>query len=226
MKFTSALTILALTSPVAYGRRPSRRARSVEKGGPRRHLSHRPHSVKKDVPGRHLREQPHAKETEQNKAGKVHKCGDPHPFPILESGCPCFKLDTIVTQMNDVGTSDGCEFYESHYDYDDGGFEQSFSLDASSSYSTRSDPPTIYTSSGYFYISMTEGPEWNEATCYASVNDNVLYAAPSSDYHGAGEDHSYSIDLELTSDEYYECVNVMEAYSYQLPASCTKDGDF
>lgn len=211
MKFTSSLLTVALTLPLVYGHPPSYSSYSTRRG-------------------RHLRdEQQTAEKAKRSKSSKGHPCNNDNdktnPLPRLETGCPCYNLNTVVTHMNDVVEDAGvsqCEFHDGNAGYmvDSDHKRRWLSLHASEELTLRSEPAIHQFSSLEFSVLREEEPGWEQMSCYASVYASELREAPNSDDRGVGEGHEYFIDLELTADEYSECIDVMWDYYSQLPASC------
>lgn len=216
MKLSYILFIAAITIPLSQGRTPLPPPRPPRPGNGRRHLrkSHQP--------------QQRRRRTKSSK-GDGKGCDDAGnssspPLPRLDSGCPCFSLDTIASQM-DFGAAevDYCDYYESnHDDNDDGETWHEHSFHAGSELSFRSEPPVLVHSSVSFNVYKKEESGIQLLSCYASISNDQHFAHSSTNNdNGTGiyqEDYN---GFDLTVDEYAECINVMNTLKSQLPSSCS-----
>jgi hypothetical protein len=142
-------------------------------------------------------------------------CGE-SPLVKLETGCPCFTLETITSQMDltsaaycdlyasaPVAEDDQCAYlyppaYGSFYaSTETGEFSVSFGFD------THYDPQQT----GGF----CRGDIYSYSYDYGDVNDNGEY---SGDYEG--ESHSFSLGIEVTEAELDECKKVFEELNTTL----------
>jgi hypothetical protein len=142
-------------------------------------------------------------------------CGD-SPLVKQETGCPCFTLETITSQV-DLTSASYCELYASAPVAEDdqcaylyppayGSFSAStetgdFSL--SFGFDSHYDPQQT----GGFCRGDISSSLYNNGV----VNDNGEY---SGDYEG--ESHSFSLGVEVTEAELDECKNVFEGLKTTL----------
>lgn len=149
------------------------------------------------------------KSKKDNPDGRIDGCDTTHPFPTLETGCPCFSLETITSQAMDYSQASDCEFFEELVEED-----VLWEIMAFYAYSLEEVIEGEQSISTYlsFHVEKYEGGQ----SCYASVDTSKYYDAESN----LIEQHSYGNPVELTDEEFTECSNVLNTFKYQLPENC------
>ena len=74
----------------------------------------------------------------------------------------------------------------------------------------------------YFTISSDSGPGYEGRYCSASV-DYFLHASTVGEPVETGEDHTFSLSVEVTEAEYTDCKNTLNTLKDQLPETCYID---
>jgi hypothetical protein len=150
-------------------------------------------------------------------------CGE-NPLVKLETGCPCFTLETITSQIDLTSASTYCDLYASAPVAED---DQCAYLypPAYGSFSASTETGEFSVSFGFdshYDPQQTggfcRGDIYSSIYNYGDVNDN---GENTGDY--GGESHSFSLGIEMTEAELEECKKVFEELKNTVGDKCSAE---